>query len=296
VTSVLVGYDGSPPAAAAIDTAAPLFPSAHATVAYLWTPPFADQEVRHRLWQRATSLDDLIALVEHEGSAEADRLARDGVALARAAGWDAEARVERCYGGVGYELARLAGEREPTALVIGSRGLGGVRAVLGSTSDVAAHVSTVPTLIVPHPLLAAERSATRSGPVVVAYDGSAGARAALTAAADVFRGRRLVVVTVTVSGAAAVEHGALRLAGAEDAEVVVLEGRGASEGAVADTLAHEAAEVEAGALVVGSRGLSAARKIMLGSVAMATLHRAHRAVLVVPHHRFPDAATGTDAG
>jgi nucleotide-binding universal stress UspA family protein len=38
-------------------------------------------------------------------------------------------------------------------------------------------------------------------------------------------------------------------------------------------------------IVVGSRGRSARREILLGSVAMATLHRAHRPVLVVPDLR-----------
>jgi len=35
-------------------------------------------------------------------------------------------------------------------------------------------------------------------------------------------------------------------------------------------------------LVVGSRGRSAIREILLGSVAMATLHHAYRPVMVVP--------------
>jgi nucleotide-binding universal stress UspA family protein len=39
-------------------------------------------------------------------------------------------------------------------------------------------------------------------------------------------------------------------------------------------------------IVAGSRGRSAARELLLGSVAMAILHRAQRPVLVVPHRRF----------
>ena len=42
-------------------------------------------------------------------------------------------------------------------------------------------------------------------------------------------------------------------------------------------------------MVVGSRGRTAVRKILLGSVAMATLHRAHRPVHVVPQSPVREA-------
>lgn len=286
MTTLLVGYDGSPASAAAIDAAARLFPGADATLVYLWTPPFADDEVRARLARRAKTLDELIELVECEGGAEAERLAADGAALARAAGWHVEPMVSRSYGGEGYELARLAGERGPDVVVVGSRGLGGVRAMLGSTSDLVVHVSTVPVVVVPHPLLVEEREAAASGPVVIGYDGSAGARGALATAASLFPDRSLVVVTASAVDADVVEHGTLALVGAERADVVVLEADRGGERGVANALVRCAAERQAGVVVVGSRGRSAARKILLGSVAMGVLHHAQRPVLVVPAERF----------
>lgn len=75
---ILVGYDGSPSAAGAIEIGARLLPEAAANVVHVWTPPFGSRELRARLLRRAGSLDDLIARVEREGSAEADRLAADG--------------------------------------------------------------------------------------------------------------------------------------------------------------------------------------------------------------------------
>jgi nucleotide-binding universal stress UspA family protein len=48
-------------------------------------------------------------------------------------------------------------------------------------------------------------------------------------------------------------------------------------------MAAAAADHGAAALVVGSRGRSAAREIILGSVAMSTLHHSHRPVMVVPN-------------
>ena len=113
------------------------------------------------------SLDELTTLLEREGAAEAQRVAADGVSLARAAGWEAEPLAHRGYGGEGLELARLTEQLLSAAVVVGSRGLSGARAVLGSVSDMVAHYSPVPVLVVPHPLLADERESAATGPVVV---------------------------------------------------------------------------------------------------------------------------------
>jgi nucleotide-binding universal stress UspA family protein len=121
----LVALDGSPAAAEAIDIGARLLPALTARIAYVWTPPFASAEVRGRLLRRAGNLSELIALVEREGASEAERLAADGVTLARAAGWAAEPLIHRSYAGEGLELARLAEREDVTALVLGSRGLSG---------------------------------------------------------------------------------------------------------------------------------------------------------------------------
>jgi len=58
----------------------------------------------------------------------------------------------------GFDLVTLAEELRPTAIVVGSRGLGGVRGLLGSVSEVVVNRSSVPVLVVP-PLLAEERAA-----------------------------------------------------------------------------------------------------------------------------------------
>ncbi len=272
---VVVGYDGSPDAANALETGARVLPGFLAHVVHVWAPPFAGGELRRRLLRSAASLDEFAAMLEREGEAEAERIAADGVALAEAAGWEAEPLAQRGYGDAGFELARLAEKLRPAAVVVGSRGLSGARAVLGSVSDAVTHYSPVPVLTVPHPLLAEERQAVAAGPVVVGYDESDCARAALAGAASLLPGRHLIAVTVPdedVSGAGA-EVGA--------AETVVLD---AARGprAVADALAAFAVERNAALIVVGSRGRSAWRKIVLGSVAVAVLRQAERPVLTVP--------------
>ena len=139
--------------------------------------------------------------------------------------------------------------------------------------------------MIPSPLLADERDAAESGPIVVGYDGSKGSRQAVSTAAELFPGRELIVATAGGGDGQAPEPRDLTEAGAPEAEIVAIEARRGEHG-TADALVHCAAQRRAGAVVVGSRGRSAAREILLGSVAMAVLHRAHRPVLVVPGGRY----------
>lgn len=53
-------------------------------------------------------------------------------------------------------------------------------------------------------------------------------------------------------------------------------------GAIADTILAAAVEVDAVVVVVGTRGLSGVKSLVLGSVSHAVVHHADRPVLVVP--------------
>jgi hypothetical protein len=162
-------------------------------------------------------------------------------------------------------------------VVLGSRGLGGTDAILGSVSDAVVHYSSRPVLVVPHPLLSAEFDSLATGPVMVGWDGSPGAEAALATAGRIFRGRNIVALSVG--------DGADGPPPPADPGVTlthVSTGGGRRSRGVAASLAAAAADHGAAVLVVGSRGRSAAREIILGSVAMSTLHNSHRPVMVVP--------------
>lgn len=273
---VLAGYDGSLSAGAAVEAAARLMPAARAWMTYLWVPPFASETLRRALWRGTAGIDAFVAAVEREGAAEAEQLAAMGVTLARAAGWTAEPLVERSLAGEGIHLAWLAEKLDAEVIVVGSRGLTGARAALNSVSDVAVHYSTRPVLVVPYPLLSRDRAALTGGPVVVGWDGSAGARHAWTAAERLFAGRRLVRV--------AVRDGDVRPesvpTGTERIGATLVDRHGHAGRAVAEALTRYAAEQGAAAVVVGSRGRTAVREILLGSVAMATLHHTRLPVLV----------------
>lgn len=288
---VVVGYDGSPAAAAAIDAGACLFPGAHGWITYLRVPPFASEQVRKRLWAQASNIDDLIAAEDREGEREARRIAAMGVTLAAAAGWNAEPVLERTYAAEGTAIAQIAEKLDADAVVVAARGLGGTDAVLGSVSDMVVHYCSRPVLVVPHPLLSAEYDALPEGPVTVGWDGSAGAYAALETAERLFPQRR--IVAVSVEDAADVPAPPGSAPGGRVSHVHIGRGRGRQARATANAVIAAADDQGAAVVVVGSRGRSAVREIVLGSVAMGVLHDSHRPVMVVSN-RAEGNASRTD--
>jgi nucleotide-binding universal stress UspA family protein len=125
--------------------------------------------------------------------------------------------------------------------------------------------------------------------LVVGYDGSELAKAALRGAAELFPGSPTVVVTVWEPGLAAMMAGGggLDLAGgvplAPDPELVsevdhVQEHHAAD---VADSIVEVAAEREAAAVVIGSHGSSGLRSRLLGSTSHRVLASCKLPVVVV---------------
>ena len=155
---------------------------------------------------------------------------------------------------------------------------------------------------------------TAERPVVVAFDGSKESKAAVRAAAELFPGRRLVVVSVWEPGLALAmtpppdglsgmsyappspetmamvdraQHD--RSTGAAEQGAALARELGADavphavpdELDVAETLAGVADESDAAALVVGSRGLGRVKARLLGSTSQGLLHHTRRPVVVV---------------
>jgi nucleotide-binding universal stress UspA family protein len=272
---VLVGYDGSPAAGAAISVTAELFPGQRICIGHLWAPPFASSRLRRRLRAVARNATALVELIEREGEREAESVAAIGATLARAAGLAADPLIERSYSGEGLALARVAERIHADVIVVGSRGLTGVDAALGSVSDLVVHYASQPVVVVPHPMLSDETAALAEGPVIVGYDGSAGARTACAAAERLFPDRVVERVAVADDDPLDASNGreVVRIGAGERR---MFGGHATSDALIAYADAHDAA-----ILVVGSRGRSAAQEILLGSVAMFTVHHAHRPVMVV---------------
>lgn len=150
-----------------------------------------------------------------------------------------------------------------------------------------------------------------SGEIVIGYDGSEDARAATLQAGRLFPGRRTVMANVwqslavvmlrtssidTVPATMTDVAAELDAADVERSREVAEEGCGVARDAGLDpaprsveggssawrALLELAGEIDAAAVVVGSRGLSGVESMLLGSVSAGVLHHAVRPVLVVP--------------
>jgi nucleotide-binding universal stress UspA family protein len=140
---VLLCYDGSEDAKHAVSEAAQLLRPRAALVLTVWQdvaaiPPFA--------WAAPISgLEDLLSAAR-EG---AHRMADEGVAAARGAGFAATPLVVEASGPVWVAVVDAADEHDVASIVLGSRGLSGVKSVLlGSVSSAVIHHAKRPTLVV----------------------------------------------------------------------------------------------------------------------------------------------------
>ena len=168
-----------------------LFPGARATVLTIQEPaisPVTTFRVGGALMSPELVERSLTEL-ERELVADAEAAAADGVRLAEAAGLSAEPAVAPGERQPWGPILAAAAERGADVVVCGTRGHGAVsRSVLGSTSSSLLHHAERAVLVVP------EADVPRDGPVLVAYDGSPAADAAVAAAGRLLPGRRALVV------------------------------------------------------------------------------------------------------
>jgi nucleotide-binding universal stress UspA family protein len=147
---ILIGYDGSDGARRAIEQAGRLFPGAPALVVTAWASVHETAAAaRMALGQGviAEAARDLDAAAEQTAAEQAE----DGARLAADAGLQATGTAVRSDRAVWSTLAHVADERDARAIVVGSRGLSGLRAmVLGSVSNALVHQCRRPVVVV-HP-------------------------------------------------------------------------------------------------------------------------------------------------
>jgi nucleotide-binding universal stress UspA family protein len=195
-------------------------------------------------------------------------------------------------------IADIASHEEADEIVIGSRGAGTLRWMLGSTSHALLQHAERPLVIVPTDAISRASGAGGEDPeiAIVGYDGSPGSIAALRYAGGRLPPGSTVIVTCVVADPPAPPGAAFALQAIEAltarAEQVLeqldesLAGSARVEreivvGTPAGALAQLARDRDATEIVVGSRGLGRFRAA-LGSVSHALLHEADRPVVVVP--------------
>jgi nucleotide-binding universal stress UspA family protein len=153
---ILIAYDGSDSARRAVHEAGKLFGPRRAVVVTVWEP---DLGYEVAAMSSPTDLEgagpgafDVAEAQEVNDAlrARAERIAHDGAELARSVGLEVSGAVavpdER---NVAEAILELARERRAAAIIIGSRGLSGLRARLeGSTSDAVLKHAACPVVVV----------------------------------------------------------------------------------------------------------------------------------------------------
>ena len=152
---ILIAYDGSGDAKAAIEQAGRLFNGENATVVTVWQR-FVDTMVRIGGGVGVIVDYDQIDASSRQSAAER---AAEGAKLAADARLTADARTLVVESTIAAALLGVAAEVDATVVVLGSRGYGGVKSVmLGSVSNHVLHHADRPVLVVPSPEVAAERA------------------------------------------------------------------------------------------------------------------------------------------
>jgi nucleotide-binding universal stress UspA family protein len=143
---LLLCYDGSDSAKRAIEIAGELFDPQPALVFHFWQSWVAEAPALAAL---SRTVEGMAAELDEIGEDLSSKVTVDGVELAEQAGFDATALSERAVGPGWMAVRDTANHHECAAIVIGSRGLTGVSAALGSVSNGIVHNSRRPVLVVP---------------------------------------------------------------------------------------------------------------------------------------------------
>jgi nucleotide-binding universal stress UspA family protein len=158
---ILIAYDGSPDAQAAIDHAGELLRGEPSTVLSVWEP-FLDVMAR-----TGAGLGLAPGTVDHE---EIDRVyersarerAAEGVERARRAGLNPQPRTRARHTTIAEAILAEADEVGASVIVLGTRGLTGIKSLLlGSVSHAVLQHADRPVIVVPSPEAAQHRATHR---------------------------------------------------------------------------------------------------------------------------------------
>ena len=130
---ILIPYDGSQDAKAAIQHAGELMPGTATTVLTIWEP-FATMLARTPATLRPLAAAHDADDIDRQEANAAEESAKEGVQLARAAGLDATSVTTSLHGSVADTIIEQADRLDVDAIVVGSRGLTGMALLLGSVS------------------------------------------------------------------------------------------------------------------------------------------------------------------
>lgn len=147
---LLLCYDGSEDATHAIERAGALFAGRRALVVTVWQPTAVPDSLGFS--GDAASMIDF-AVLDRAAAEDGGRVAGEGVRIAQDAGLIAEPVAVKAAGPIWKAIVELADRDDAATIVMGSRGLTGLRAMLlGSVSSAVVHHADRPALIVRRPV------------------------------------------------------------------------------------------------------------------------------------------------
>jgi nucleotide-binding universal stress UspA family protein len=148
VRPVLIAYDGSAHARAAVTRAAELFPGRRALVVTMWRSVREGAAAARAALPQAL-IDDAVQKLDEAAATEAEATALDGARLAREHGLDADAQAVRAGAAIWSAIINAATQASALAIVVGSRGRSGLRStLLGSVSNGVVNHSALPVVVV----------------------------------------------------------------------------------------------------------------------------------------------------
>lgn len=288
-TKILLASDGSEEAQRAAGLAVEISKStdselhvAHAEEVPVMAHAYAVPDLQESEQVARELIDEQVEQIEAAGASVAERHLRTG--------YPAD------------EIIRLAEEIGAGLIVTGSRGHGGIkRLLLGSVSETVVRYAHCPVLVV-----RGERTTTLSTSIILATDGSEDSALAAQAAVELSNKTGSELHLVHARDATPPTHYYPRGAGVEQANFAQEVAQGTKElelldrqerqveeagGEISQThdrigpapreIVTLAEEIEAGLIVMGSRGLRGLERMVMGSVSEAVVRHAHCPVLVV---------------
>jgi nucleotide-binding universal stress UspA family protein len=299
---ILLATDGSKAAELASSAAIALANKTHAELHVVYVGAFVPSSHIYP----ASKLEQIIGRITHRSQT----LLGERIGLIGAAGGDVSGDHVR-VGRPAEEIVALAEEIEADLIVMGNRGLGGVRrALMGSVSDSVTRYAHCPVMVVRG--AEKEERGLSLQKILLATDGSNEATLAAEAAAGIARlsGSELHVVHVEeYTPPILSDYGSFAYIDAEaiqtmveevdsearkilDEQVGHIEGAGGSvtssclrQGRPDREIIDLAEKIGAGLIVMGSRGQGGVRRTLMGSVSDSIVRHAHCPVLVARNEK-----------
>ena len=158
---ILIAYDGSADAQAAIDLAGTLMSGESATVLTVWEP-FVELMARVGAGSAMAMADVDFEELDRASEQQARQQADEGVERAREVGLDANSRVRARRRSIAETILEEADAVGARVIVVGTRGLTGMKSLLlGSVSHALLQHADRPVAVVPSPEVANARAARR---------------------------------------------------------------------------------------------------------------------------------------